>query len=83
MASTVTIRTSETARDLLAEFARHDGQSIAQIVERLAQREADRRQLHELTDDLASMGAEQLQAYRAEQRAWDDAALGGPDGSGR
>lgn len=77
MASTVTIRTTETARDLLAGFARNDGRPIAQVVEELARREADRRQLHEFVDDLSAMNPEQLRAYRDEQRAWDEAGLDG------
>lgn len=80
MAATVTMRTSQTARDLLADFAKADGRSVVQVVDELVRREADRRLLLELTSDLGAMDGEQLRAYRDEQQVWDDAPLDDPPG---
>lgn len=78
MAATVTIQTTETARDLLAAFAASDGLSVSQVVEDLARREADRRRLCAYTEGLAALTPEQLAAYREEQHAWEEASLGYP-----
>jgi hypothetical protein len=78
MASTVTIRASTRTRDALNELARQDGVSVPDLLGRLAERERERRLLHDGLAALADMDATTRDAYLGEWSEWSDAPLEEP-----
>jgi hypothetical protein len=78
MASTVTIRAAASTRDALNELARADGISVPDLLGQLAERERERRLLHQGLTTLANMDDATRDAYLGEWRDWDDAPLDEP-----
>lgn len=78
MASTVTIRATVATRDALNELAQADGVSVPDLLGQLAERERERRLLHEGLATLANMDQKTRDAYLGEWQAWDDAPLDEP-----
>ncbi|MBS1869122.1 MAG: hypothetical protein JSS99_05620 [Actinobacteria bacterium] len=78
MASTVTIRATTETRDALNELAKQDGISVPDLLGRLAEREHERRLLHEGLATLAEMGDATREAYLGEWNEWAEAPLDEP-----
>ena len=78
MASTVTIRATNDTRNVLNELARQDGVSVPDLLGQLAERERERRLLHEGLATLANMDDATRDAYLGEWQDWDDAPLDEP-----
>lgn len=75
MGRTVTIRARAETRDALNELAAAVGVSVPELLDELAERERDRRVLHDGLQRLGTMDLATLQAYQSEFRDWDDAPL--------
>ena len=78
MPSTVTIRAAVSTRDALNELARADGISVPDLLGQLAERERERRLLHQGLATLANMDDATRDAYLGEWQGWDDAPLDEP-----
>jgi hypothetical protein len=78
MASTVTIRAAATTRDVLNELAAADGVSVPDLLGQLAERERERRLLHQGLATLATMDGATRDAYLGEWQEWEDAPLDEP-----
>ena len=78
MACTVTIRATTDTRNVLNELARQDGVSVPDLLGQLAERERERRLLHEGLATLANMDDATRDAYLGEWQDWDDAPLDEP-----
>jgi hypothetical protein len=78
MATTVTIRASARTRNELNALAAADGVSVPDLLERLTERERERRLLHEGLDALASMDDATRASYLGEWEVWDAAPLDEP-----
>jgi hypothetical protein len=80
MASTVTIRATTETRRALNELARQDGISVPDLLGQLAERERERRLLHEGLAALADLDDTTRQEYLGEWHDWADAPLDEPLG---
>lgn len=80
MASTVTIRATTETRNALNELAKQDGISVPDLLGQLAERERERRMLHEGLAALANMDQATRDAYLGEWQDWADAPLDEPLG---
>lgn len=78
MAPTVTIRATVETRDALNELATADGVSVPDLLGQLAERERDRRLLHQGLATLANLDDATRDAYAGEWQDWDDAPLDEP-----
>lgn len=76
--STVTIRAAADTRDVLNELARQDGISVPDLLGRLAERERERRLLHEGLATLANLDDATREAYLGEWGDWSEAPLEEP-----
>lgn len=75
MGRTVTIRARAETRDALNELAASVGVSVPELLDELAERERDRRELHDGLERLGTMDLATREAYLSEFREWDDAPL--------
>jgi len=78
MASTVTIRATTHTRDALNKLANEDGISVPDLLGQLAERERERRLLHEGLAALAEMDDATRDVYLGEWDEWSDAPLDEP-----
>jgi hypothetical protein len=78
MASTVTVRATVPTRDLLNELAAAEGVSVPDLLDHLAERERERRLLHDGLAALADMDDATRDAYLGEWHDWGDAPLDRP-----
>jgi hypothetical protein len=78
MATTVTIRASAETRNALNALAAADGLSVPDLLDRLTERERDRRLLHDGLAALAGMDDTTRAAYLGEWNEWETAPLDEP-----
>jgi hypothetical protein len=78
MPSTVTIRATTETRNALNELAKQDGISVPDLLGQLAERERERRLLHDGLATLANMDDATRAAYLGEWHDWADAPLDEP-----